>query len=91
MPSWLINFMLSEEFVDLGVIEEGHLFYRLTNSDEKNLEITRDELIEYLNYENSTFGLFKFQKQDISEYIFSYIQFARNLFTLKENNLSLID
>jgi hypothetical protein len=84
MPSWLINFMLSEEFVDLGVIKEGHLFYRVINSDEKNLEITRDELIEYLNYENSTFGLFKFQKQDISEYIFSYIQFERNLFTLKE-------
>ena len=37
MPSWLINFMLSEEFVDLGVIEEDQLFYRLTNSDEKVL------------------------------------------------------
>ena len=61
MPSWLINFMLSEEFVDFGVIEENQLVYRLTNSDEKNLEITRDELIEYFNYGNSTFGLFKFQ------------------------------
>lgn len=91
MPSWLINFMLSEEFVDLGVIEEDQLFYRLTNSDEKNLEITRGELIEYLNYGNSPFGLFKFQKQDISEYFFSYIQFERNLYTLKENNLSLIN
>ncbi len=91
MPSWLINFMLSEEFVDLGIIEEDQLFYRLTNSDEKNLEITKDELIEYLNYGNSTFGLFKFQKKDISEYFFSYIQFERNLYTLKENNLSLID
>jgi len=91
IPSWLINFMLSEEFVDLGVIEEDQLVYRLTNSDEKNLEITKDELIEYLNYGNSTFGLFKFQKKDISEYFFSYIQFERNLYTLKENNLSLID
>ena len=83
--------MLSEEFVDLGVIEEDRLFYRLTCRDEKNLEITRDELIEYLNYGDSTFGLFKFQKKDISEYFFSYIQFERNLYTLKENNLSLID
>jgi hypothetical protein len=84
MPSWLISYMLSEEFVDLGVIEEDRLFYRLTCRDEKNLKITRDELIEYLNYGNSTFGLFKFQKKDISEYFFSYIQFERNLYTLKE-------
>ena len=90
-PSWLINFMLSEEFVDLGVIEENQLVYRLTNSDEKNIEITIDELIEYFNYGNSTFGLFKFQTKDISEYFFIYIQFKRNLDTLKENNLSLID
>lgn len=46
MPSWLINFMLSDEFIDLGVIEEDQLFYRLTNSYEKNIEITRDELID---------------------------------------------
>jgi hypothetical protein len=91
MPSWLINFMLSDEFIDLGVIEEDQLFYRLTNSYEKNIEITRDELIEYFNYGNSTFGLFKFQIKDISEYFFIYIQFERNLDTLKENNLSLID
>ncbi len=39
IPSWLINFMLSEEFVDLGVIEEDQLFYRITNSDEKNFII----------------------------------------------------
>jgi hypothetical protein len=83
--------MLSEEFVDLGVIKENQLVYRLTNSDEKSIEITRDELIEYFNYGNSTFGLFKFQTKDISEYFFIYIQFERNLDTLKENNLSLID
>ena len=91
MPSWLINFMLSDEFIDLGVIEEDQLFYRLTNSYEKSIEVTRDELIEYFNYGNSTFGLFKFQTKDISEYFFIYIQFERNLDTLKENNLSLID
>jgi hypothetical protein len=61
MPSWLINFMLSDEFIDLGVIEEDQLFYRLTNSYEKNIEITRDELIEYFNYGNSTFGLSNFK------------------------------
>ena len=77
MPSWLINFMLSEEFVDLGVIEEDQLFYRLTNSDEKNLEITRDELIEYLNYGNSTFGLFKFQKKIL-------VNISLSIFNLKE-------
>lgn len=38
--------MLSDEFIDLGVIEEDQLFYRLTNSYEKNIEITRDELID---------------------------------------------
>jgi hypothetical protein len=53
--------MLSDEFIDLGVIEEDQLFYRLTNSYEKNIEITRDELIEYFNYGNSTFGLSNFK------------------------------
>lgn len=91
IPPWLINLMLTEEFVDLGIIEEDKWAYRLTNSDEKSIEITRDELIEYLNCGNSTFGLFKFQKNNITEYFFSYIQFERNLDTLKENNLSLID
>ena len=84
--------MLTEEFVDLGIIEEDKWAYRLTNSDEKSIEITRDELIEYLNCGNSTtFGLFKFQKNNITEYFFSYIQFERKLDTLEENNLSLID
>ncbi|HEX7141545.1 MAG TPA: hypothetical protein VF222_03605 [Nitrososphaeraceae archaeon] len=92
IPPWLINLMLTEEFVDLGIIEEDKWAYRLTNSDEKSIEITRDELIEYLNCGNSTtFGLFKFQKNNITEYFFSYIQFERNLDTLEENNLSLID
>ena len=40
--------------------------------------------IQRLDYSN-------FKQQDISEYFFSYIQFERNLDTLKENNLSLID
>jgi hypothetical protein len=74
IPPWLINLMLTEEFVDLGIIEEDKWAYRLTNSDEKSIEITRDELIEYLNCGNSTFGLFKAQKNNITEYFFSYIQ-----------------
>lgn len=71
IPPWLINLMLTEEFVDLGIIEEDKWAYRLTNSDKKSIEITRDELIEYLNCGNSTFGLFKFQKNNITEYFFS--------------------
>jgi hypothetical protein len=32
---WLIKLMLTEEFVDLGIIEEDKWAYRLTNSDKK--------------------------------------------------------
>ena len=62
IPSWLIKYIMHEEFVDLGVIDDEHWAYRLTNNNEKSIEITKSDLIEFINYGDSTFGLFIFHK-----------------------------
>jgi hypothetical protein len=42
---------MHEEFVDLGGIDDEHWAYRLTNNNEKSIEITKSDLIEFINYE----------------------------------------
>ena len=77
IPSWMITYIMNEEEVDLGVIEIDNWAYRLTNNNEKTIEITKSELIEFINYGDSTFGLFKFHKDNIFVYFFSYLQIER--------------
>jgi len=77
IPSWTITYIMNEEEVDLGVIEIDNWAYRLTNNNEKTIEITKSELIEFINYGDSTFGLFKFHKDNIFVYFFSYLQIER--------------
>jgi hypothetical protein len=77
IPSWLIKCIMHEEFGDLGVIDDEHWAYRLTNNNEKSLEITKSDLIEFINYGDSTFGLFIFQKDNVSVSFFSYVQIER--------------
>ena len=68
---------MNEEEVDLGIIEIDNWAYRLTNNNEKTIEITKSELIEFINYGDSTFGLFKFHKDNIIVCFFSYLQIER--------------
>ena len=77
IPSWMITYIMNEEWVDLGVIENYNWAYRLTNNNEKSIEITKSELIEFINYGDSTFGYSNFTKT-ISVYTSSVI------FKLKE-------
>jgi hypothetical protein len=73
----MITYIMNKEWVDLGVIENYNWAYRLTNNNEKSIEITKSELIEFINYGDSTFGLFKFHKDNIGVYFFSYLQIER--------------
>lgn len=68
---------MHEEFVDLGVIDHEHWAYRLTNNNDKSIEITKSDLIEFINYGDSTFGLFIFHEDNISISFFSYLQIER--------------
>ena len=77
IPSWMITYIMHEEWVDLGVIDNYNWAYRLTNNNEKRIEITKSELREFVNYGDSTFGLFRFHKDNISIYFFSYLQIER--------------
>jgi hypothetical protein len=73
----MITYIMHEEWVDLGVIDNYNWAYRLTNNNEKRIEITKSELREFVNYGDSTFGLFRFHKDNISIYFFSYLQIER--------------
>ncbi len=77
IPSWMVTYIMDEEFINLGVIDDKHWAYRLINNNEKSIEITKSDLIEFINYGDSTFGLFKFHKDNISVYFFSYLQIER--------------
>ena len=77
IPSWMLTPIMHKEFVDLGVIDDDNWAYRLTNNNEKNIEITKLEMMEFINYGDSTFGLFRFHKDNISEYFFCYLQIER--------------
>ena len=77
IPSWMITDIMHTEFVDLGVIEDENWAYRLTNNNEKSIEITKSELMEFINYGDSTFGLFRFHKDNISICFFCYLQMER--------------
>ena len=53
-------------------------FYLLSCSDnDKSIEITKSDLIEFINYGDSTFGLFIFHEDNISISFFSYLQIER--------------
>jgi hypothetical protein len=77
IPSWMITDIMHTEFVDLGVIEDDNWAYRLTNNNEKSIEITKSELMEFINYGDSTFGLFRFHKDNLSICFFCYLQMER--------------
>ena len=60
--SWLQKLLLNETFFGLENTDENNWALRLTSSKDNSIVITREELIQFINLSNSTFGLFKFQK-----------------------------
>lgn len=78
IPSWLHKLLLQEEIIDLVDSGENNWAHRLTSSNDNNTEITRGELIQFIKLSNSTFGLFKFQKDhSIVYYFFAYLQLEK--------------
>jgi hypothetical protein len=78
LPSWLQKLLVNEEFIDLEKIDENDWAYRLMTNNNNSTEITREELIRFINLSNSTFGLFKFQKDHIiSDLFFCYLQLEK--------------
>jgi hypothetical protein len=79
IPYWLQKLLLYEEFIDLENIDENDWANRLISSNNNSTEITREELVRFINLSNSTFGLFKFQKDHIINYpFFSYLQLEKD-------------
>ena len=74
IPSWLQNVLLHEEFFDLENTDENNWVNRLMGSNDNRIEIKREELVQFINLSNSTFGLFKFQ----NHYFFTYLQLEKN-------------
>ena len=80
IPFWLQKLLLHEEFVDLENIDENNWVNRLMSSNNNKVEIKTEELIQFINSSNSTFGLFKFQKDySAIHYFFTYLQLDKNL------------
>ena len=79
IPTWLQKLLLYEKFVDLeNTDDENNLAHRLTSSNDNNTEISREELIQFINLSNSTFGLFRFQKDhSIVHYFFTYLHLEK--------------
>jgi hypothetical protein len=80
VPSWLQKLLVNEKFIDLENIDENDWANRLMTSNNNTTEITREELVRFINLSNSTFGLFKFQKDHniISYLFFSYLQLEKD-------------
>jgi hypothetical protein len=78
VPSWLQKFLLHETFFGLEHTDENNWALRLTSSNDNSTIITREELIQFINLSNSTFGLFKFQKDQFNIYhFFAYLQLEK--------------
>ena len=79
IPFWLQKLLLHEEFVDLENTDENNWVNRLMSNNDNKVEIKREELIRFINSSNSTFGLFKFQKDySAIHYFFTYLQLDKN-------------
>ena len=53
---------------------------RLIISNNNSTEITKEELIRFINLSNATFGLFRFQKNQNDVYLFfTYVQLEKEL------------
>ena len=79
IPSWFQKLLVNEEFIDLKNIDENDWPNRLITSNHNSTEITREELVQFINLSNSTFGLFKFQKDHIIICLFfSYLQLEKD-------------
>ena len=73
--SWLQKLLLNETFFGLENTDENNWALRLTSSKDNGPVITREELIQFINLSNSTFGLFKFQKiPSTIHHFFVYLQ-----------------
>lgn len=79
LPSWLQKLLLYEEFVNVENTEKNNWACRLISSNDNKTEITREELIQFINLVNSTFGLFRLQKDhSIVHYFFIYLQLEKD-------------
>ena len=58
-------------------MDEDNCAHRLTNNNKKSIEIAKSELMEFFTYGDSTFVIFRFYKDNISVYFFSYLQIER--------------
>jgi hypothetical protein len=80
LPSWLQKLLLYEEFIVLENIEKNNWANRLMTSSNSSTEIRREELLGVINLSNSTFGVFKFQKDnDITHLFFTYLQLEKGI------------
>ena len=57
-------------------MDEDNCAHRIINNNKKSIKIAKSELMEFFNYGDSTFGIFRFFKDNISVY-FSYLQIER--------------
>lgn len=79
VPNWLRLLLIYEKFSDIeDNNEENSWASRLISSNNNSIEITREELIQFINLSNSTFGFFKLQKNPfITYYFFIYLQLEK--------------
>jgi hypothetical protein len=78
--NWLQKLAVTEEFIDLENNEENSWANRLIISNNNSTEITKEELIRFINLSNATFGLFRFQKNQNDVYLFfTYLQLEKEL------------
>ncbi|MGE0243900.1 MAG: hypothetical protein AB7F53_08815 [Nitrososphaeraceae archaeon] len=69
-----------EEFIDLENNAKNSWANRLIISNNNSTEITKKELLHFIILSNGTFGLFRFQKNHGSVYLFfTYLQLEKEL------------
>ncbi len=80
IPSWLQRLSVREEFIDLENNAKNSWANRLIVSNNNSTEITKKELLHFIILSNATFGLFRFQKNHGSVYLFfTYLQLEKEL------------
>jgi len=78
LPHWLHMLLIYEKFNDIeNRGQENNWAGRLINTNNNSTEITRDELIQFINITNSTFGFFKLTKNTGTYYFFIYLQLEK--------------
>jgi hypothetical protein len=71
---WIFKLLENESFSDLGEINADHWASRVCDSASKNYTIlAKEELKQFINITDATFGLIKFKRNEKTIYTCSYI------------------